>query len=133
MRIWLYNRLKNLAGLDAAFKADGHIISTGAADNPAKPFLLVSMKVESPPLGLPPSAGAQGIPFGIWVHDTPGSMTRIDDACVAIKTGLPTQDGFTTGGMSVYEVRWLSTGQDAYDDHFGTNCREVQFSMMTRR
>lgn len=131
MRVHIYNRVKNIASLPAAFKED--VVSSGAADNPEAPFLIVSMGVERSPFGLPSYVGAQEVPFTIWVHDKPGSMVAIDDAAVALKVGLPTRDGFMLGGLSVYEIKWVETGDDSYDDHFGTNCRPVRFLAMTRR
>lgn len=133
MRTWLWNILKNMLAIPAPYRADGKLISSGSADMPAPPFMMLTMNVEQPFLGMPPSAKVQNIPFTIWVHDTPGSMTRIDDAALAIKNNLPTQDGFMIGNMSVMEVRWTETGEDAYDDHFKTNCRPVRFNMVTAR
>lgn len=132
MRTWVYNQVVNMDDLDDAFKASGHVISSGAADSPLAPFLVVSMGVEQPFLGMPRSAQVQEIPFTIWVHDTPGSMMRIDDACIALKNNLPADVSFMVGGMSVFGVRWDLTGEDSYDDHFKTNCRPVRFSMPTR-
>lgn len=133
MRTWIYNRVKGLDALPAAFKADGKIISSGSADSPVAPFLMVNMNVEQPIPGMPAEMRVQEIPFTIWVHDTPGSMLNIDDAAIALKSGLPTVDGLVVGNLSVFEVRWTETGEDAYDDHFKTNCRPVRFSMTTRR
>lgn len=131
MRTWLYNRIKAIVSLASPFKDD--LISSGSADNPVAPFLIVSMGTERTPLGMTFSSRTQEIPFTIWVHDTPGSMLAIDDASVALKNGIPTPDGFMVGGMSVYNVEWVETGADSYDDHFKTNCRPVRFRMMTRR
>ncbi len=133
MRVWLYNRIKNLAGLHADFKAEGKIISSGSADRPEAPFLVVTMGVEQPPVDMPPEMRTQSIPFTVWVHDTPGSMIKIDDGALALKIGLPTFDAQMVGGLSLYELRWTDTGEDTYDDHFGTNCRPVRFAAMTRR
>lgn len=131
MRAWIYNRATALPGMPSGFAENA--ISSGAADNPRAPFLIISMGVEQPPIGMPASSRTQQIPFTVWVHDTPGSMLDIDDACVVLKNGLPTRDGFMVGGLSVYEVKWEDTGADAYDDHFKTNCRPVRFRMTTRR
>jgi hypothetical protein len=133
MRTWLYNRITAIDALDAEYKAAGKVIASGAADSPQAPFLVAAMNVEQPFLGMPPSMRANQIPFTIWVHDTPGSMLRIDAACIALKNNIPTQDAFMVGSMSVFEIRWSETGEDAYDDHFKTNCRPVRFSMVTRR
>lgn len=134
MRAWVYNRIKNLS-LPSAFGvgASMRVISSGSAEQPQKPFLVVQMGTEVPPLGSTPEERTQMIPFTVWVHDEPGSMVAVDDASVALKNGLPTEDGAVVGGMSLYRLKWEDTGEDAYDDHFGTNCRPVRFSMMTRR
>lgn len=135
MRTWIFNRIRNLSGIPNAFGVgnDMRVISSGAADNPDSPFMIVSMGVEAPPLGATAEMRVQSIPFTVWVHDVPGSMLQIDEAAVALKNGLPTEDGVVAGGMSVYNVKWEDTGQDAYDDHYHTNTRPVRFSMMTRR
>jgi hypothetical protein len=73
------------------------------------------------------------VPFATWVHDTPGSMLKIDDVAIALKNELPTLDGAVIGGLSRYALTWEETGQDAFDDHFGTNTRPVRFRAMTRR
>lgn len=131
MRTWIYNRVKAI--LDAhgwTYK----ILSSGAADTPAvKPFLIITMEVEQPPLDLPAGSGAAWVPWAIWVHDTPGSMLKIDDVVIALKNELPTLDGVVIGGLSRYGLDWTETGQDSYDDHFGTNTRPVRFRAMTRR
>lgn len=135
MRTWVYNRIKAASGIPAAFGTGAamRVISSGASENPAKPFLIVQFQVEEPPFGAIAEERTQQVPFTVWVHDEPGSMVRIDDACVALKNGLPMDGGVVVGGMSVYRVKWEATGEDAYDDHYGTNTRPVRFSMMTRR
>lgn len=132
MRSWLYNRVKNIQNWPTYFSQD-RVISSGSADQPVAPFLIISMGVEQPPLGLPASTRTQRIPFTVWVHDKPGSMLKIDDMAVALKDGLPTMDNLMVGGMSVYNLEWVETGADAFDDHFKTNTRPVRFTMMTRR
>jgi hypothetical protein len=135
MRAWIYNRIKGIGAMPAAFGAGAamRVISSGSADNPVKPFMVVQMGVEDPPVNSSAEERTQNIPFTVWVHDAPGSMLNIDDAAVALKNGLPTVDGAVVGGMSVYRVKWEATGEDAYDDHYHTNTRPVRFSMMTRR
>lgn len=133
MRTWLYNIIRNMLALPAAFRLEGKVISSGAAESPEAPFMVLTLNVETPFPGMPAEARAQDIPFTIWVHDVPGSMVRIDDACIALKNNLPTRDGFMIGNMSVMEVRWVETGEDAFDDHFKTNCRPIRFAMVTRR
>lgn len=131
MRTWLYNRLTNMPELPAPYRAAGKVISSGAANAPAAPFIVATIGVEQPFPGMPREARAQEIPFTLWLHDTPGSMLQIDDGAVALQKNLPTEDGFMIGTMSVMGIRWTETGEDAYDDHFKTNCRPVRFSMVT--
>lgn len=131
MRTWLYNRIKAVTGLPTGM-AD-RIISSGAASNPSAPFMIVQMGSEDPPLGSTAEERTQQIPFTVWVHDVPGSMLTIDDVAVLLKNQLPFEDSVVVGGMTVYRLKWEMTGEDAYDDHFGTNTRPVRFSMMTRR
>lgn len=131
MRTWLYNRIKAIDALPQGFK--DRLISSGDADNPSAPFAIVQMGVEQPVLGMPTSAGAMTIPFTVWLHDEPGSMLSIDDGAVALKDGLPVPNGAVVGGLSLYEVKWVGTGEDAFDDHYGTNTRPVRFEMTARR
>jgi hypothetical protein len=135
MRTWIYNRIKAIAAMPAAFGVGSamRVISSGSNSTPAKPFLIVQFGVEDSPLGSVAEERTQEIRFTVWVHDAPGSMLAIDDACVALKNGLPTEDGAVVGGMSVYRLKWEATGEDVYDDHYATNTRPVRFSMMTRR
>jgi hypothetical protein len=110
-----------------------NVISSGAVDNPDPPFMAVSMGTEQTPLGMPAESGTQEIPFDVYVHDRPGSMLKIDQACVALKNNLPTVDGAVAGGMSIHSIRWEDTSADAYDDHYQTNMRRVSFRMYTSR
>jgi hypothetical protein len=135
MRTWIYNLVKNIAGM-AAIVGDRVYSSTGVEDNdvPDRPFLMVHMGLEQPPLGMRvPEARAQEVPFDVVVHDEPGSMLSIDQACVLLKTALPAAAPAVVGGMSVYECRWEDTSGDGYDDHFKTVTRRVSFRLMTRR
>ena len=134
MRNWIVNRVKGLDGIPNAFGegADRRVIGSGKIGMTSKPFLLVSMGVESPPLGSTPEMRAQSVPFTVQVHDEPGSFSNVDDAVIALKNELPTLDGFVIGNLSVYEIRWLDIGQDAYDDYFKTDFRPVRFAAMTR-
>lgn len=134
MRTWIYNRIKAIVGIPTSFGVGSamRVISSGSADQPVKPFLLVQFGVEQPPLGASAEERTQAVPFTVWVHDKPGSMVNIDDAARALKNGIPIAVGVVIGGLSIYEVRWVETGEDTYDDHFMTNTRPVRFSAMTR-
>jgi hypothetical protein len=130
MRSWIFNRIK---ALDLPAGMAERIISSGSADNPLKPFIVLSMGIEEPFPGMPASTGAMWVPFDVWVHDRPGSMVNIDDAARMIKDALPVPLGAVVGGVSVYECQWTGTGQDAYDDHYNTNTRDVSFRITARR
>lgn len=132
MRTWLYNRIRALAGFPGGMV--DRVISSGAAENPVKPFMVLTMGLEDNPLvGTTPEMRVQNIPFTVWVHDTPGSMLNIDEACRILKEGMPLENGAVVGNMSIYRIKWEGTGEDAYDDHFLTNTRPVRFSMVTHR
>lgn len=131
MRTWIYNRIKGIASLPGDIAT--RVISSGAADNPGTPFIAVAMGTEQPVLGMPPSMRVQEIPVDVWIHDEPGSMLVIDDAAVALKDNLPTEDGTVVGNMTILTLRWEETSSDAYDDHFGTNARRVSFRLTTSR
>jgi hypothetical protein len=132
MRAWLYNRINGLANRPASWVGKD-IYSSAASDQPQEPFMIISLNTEQPPPSMPASTRTQAIPFTVWVHDRGSSMLRIDDACVWLKNNLPFEDGITVGNMSIYNLVWELTGDDAYDDHFNTNTRPVRFTMMTRR
>jgi len=130
MRAWIVNRVKaiTLPGTMAQ-----RVITSGNANNPTAPFIVVSMGSEITPLGMPAESRTQEIPVDIWVHDKPGSMTAIDEACVALKDNMPEHNGLVIGGLSLLDFWWEETSADAYDDHYGTNTRRVSFRAMTRR
>lgn len=131
MRTWVYNIIRALA-LPGGM-AD-RVISSGASGSPIKPFIIVSMGMEEPILGLSRSTRTQTIPFDVWIHDAPGSMVQnIDAAAVLIKDALPAASPAVVGGMSILDCRWEETSNDLYDDHFGTNTRRVSFRLFTSR
>lgn len=130
MRTWLVNRIK---GLTLPGNMNLRVISSGNANNPVPPFILVQMGNEQTPLGMPASSRTQEIPVDVWVHDKPGSMVNIDDACVILKDSLPVHDGLVIGGLSILDFKWEDTSADAYDDHYQTSTRRVSFRAVTRR
>jgi hypothetical protein len=127
MRTWVYNRVK-------AIITTMDVFSSGNADDPpTRPFAVITMDVEVPFFGMPPEAKVQEIPFAVWLHDEPGSMLKIDDAAIALKNSLPTRDGAVIGGLSLFEIRWTSTGADAHDDFYKTSSRPVRFTAVAKR
>lgn len=128
MRIWVYNRVKAITDLD-----DAHVLSSGSGlSAPSGVFAVVSMGVETAFPGMPSERKPSIIPFTIWLHaGLDASMLDIDDPALALKNELATEVGFMVGGLSVMRVKWEEIGQDAFDDHWGTNCRPVRFSMTT--
>lgn len=131
MRAWLYNRVKGLTLVQQ--KIGDRVISSGSADNPQTPFIVITMGVEQRRAELPATSKAQSIPVTVAVHDTPGSMTDIDDLAIALKDGVPVLTSMKIGNMSLIALEWTDTGQDGYDDHWGTNFRPVRFEAVTRR
>jgi len=130
----VYNRVVNLPGIPSSFGTPPRVLSSGNNEvNPVKPFLLVRFDVETRPLDSVAEMRVSRVPFSVWVHDEPGSMLDIDDACFALKNNLPTTDGAVVGGMSHYGIEWEEIGQDTYDDGYLTNTRPVRFWLMTKR
>lgn len=137
MRTWLYNRIRNCVGLPNPY--GDQVVTTGASDptSPSAPkpgtkqFLLFAMGVEQKFLGMPAQARTQNIPFTVYVYDDPGSMLKIDDACVALKNGIPTDGGIVVGSMSVMGLTWEETGEDGFDDHYKLSVRPVRFNLVT--
>lgn len=131
MRTWVWNVAKATPGLPAGI-TESKIMSSGSADNPVAPFVLISMGVEQQVLGMPASAKTSEVPFDLWVHDRPGSMVNnIDKACFAFKDYLPTLVGVRVGNLVVLEIRWEEIGPDQKDDHFGTMTRRCSFRAFT--
>src|SRR5690349_13364838 len=120
MRTWIFNRVKDILGLD-----DDHVISSGAGGSaPDGVFAVVSMGVEAAFPGMPTERKPSIIPWTVWLHaGLDASMLDIDDPAILLKNELPTEDGFKIGNLSVLRLKWEETGQDAFDDHWGTNCR----------
>jgi hypothetical protein len=131
MRSWLYNRIKAISLV--ADKVGDRVISSGSADNPETPFIVITMGVEDRPLEMPSTSKTQRIPFTASIHDTPGSMLPVDDLAIALKDGVPVSASLMIGNMSLISLEWTSTGQDGYDDHWGTNFRPVRFLAVTSR
>lgn len=130
MRQWLYNRILAITGMSALI--GDRILSSGAAGNPVKPFIVLQMDPERTPLGMTRKARVQEVHIIVWAHDLPGSMAKVDEVCRLAKDNLPAE-GIKIGNLSLYELWWDETGADAFDDHYGTNCRPVMFTAMTRR
>lgn len=131
MRTWIYNILQALA-LPGGMAT--RITSSGAAGFVDKPFILVSMGIEQPMLGMKASTRTQAISFDVWIHDDPGSMLQnIDPAAITIKDAFPAAAPAVVGGMSIRECKWEETSNDLYDDHYGTNTRRVSFRLFTSR
>lgn len=128
MRTWIFNRVKAILDLD-----DDHVLSSGAGVSaPTGVFAVVSMGVESAWPGMPTERKPSIIPFTIWLHaGLDASMLDIDAPALDLKNELATEVAFVVGGLSVMRVKWEEIGQDAFDDHWGTNCRPVRFSMVT--
>lgn len=138
MRTWLYNRIRYCYGLPTNYAQN--VITTSGSDptNPVEPkpgtkqFLLFAMGVEQPFLGMPAEARAANVPFTVYVYDDPGSMLKIDEACLALKSQIPTRDGVKVGGLSVLSLDWTGTSVDSFDDHYKLPVRSVTFNAVVR-
>jgi hypothetical protein len=131
MRSWLYNRvLPTLVGTEFA----GRLFQSGNADDRIAPFAVLRMMVEQPFLGMPPSTKSGNVPFAVNLHTPAGeSMVDVDAAAFAVRDGIATEDSVVVGNLTVLNLRWTDIGEDAYDDHWGTDYRPVRFNMVVCR
>jgi len=119
-------------GMDGA-----HVFSSGAvgAIDPTKsaprPFVVIRFQPDNP--GLAPRFPVSQQRWNAWVHDDPGTMSRIDAAVAALKEEVPTWLIGDGEGVRVLETVWEDTFADGYDDHFGTSVTYVDFLTTYKR
>lgn len=90
-----------------------------------RPFIVIRFQPDNP--GLAPRLPVSQRRWNAWVHDEPGSMTKIDEAVELLKEGVPLLLQGDLDGVRVLETVWEGTFADGYDDHFGTSVTYVDF------
>ena len=134
MRSWIYNLIVNMANLGSI---KDRVVSSAATEEQmkalAKPFMIISMGADDLPVDSTTDDGTFNQMVDVYVHDAPGSWNKIDDACVVLKRELPQAAPAVVGGLSVYQLKYLETSNDATDDMLGTNFRRVTFQGTCRR
>lgn len=129
MRTWAWNIVRGMEGLPAGM--EGRVYSSGSADNPVSPFIIVAMGVEIPVLGMPRNSKTAQVPIDVWCHDRAGSMVNIDNACITLKNNLPSLAPVRIGGLFILEIAWEEIGPDQQDDGFQTMTRRCSFRATT--
>lgn len=115
--------------------ASANVFTVGAAglqgQGPkVRPFVVIRTMLNVP--SLLPSFPVIDEPYQIWVHDAPGSMTKVDSALEALKAWLPTQAPAEFGGKEIFACEWSGHSDDLYDDHYKTNTRHADFVLKVK-
>lgn len=66
----------------------------------------------------------------IYVHDAPGSYSRIDSALKHVKRIMAAAQPTTNGTVKLMQVDYQGCSQDQFDPEFGTIVRWASFRMM---
>lgn len=129
MRKFAYHMLTNDEPLGLLVPPT-RVFSSGAADSPAKPFIVVRSLATLKPMR--ESVVEQG-GWQINIHDEPSSYTGIDDIQDAINVIMDSVE------PQWYQGRWLMDlvnngwSEDLFDDHYQTATRYGTFGWTARR
>lgn len=120
-RTWLYARL-DAPELTAIVPRGSHF-GAGSIDENVEPRPFIVIKAGAELRG--PFPGVSENFATIWVHDEPGSYTRIDDALKVIRAVL---EGAVTdlGGVA---CRWQGDSAELADEFFGTITRNTSYRL----
>lgn len=86
-----------------------------------KPFLVHRFSTNRPDIMDGNKAVASTQYVWVWVHDDPGSYTKVDDGLERAKAVLQGLTG--SPGSGVNTVRWVDSSDDLFDPDMGTVCR----------
>jgi hypothetical protein len=128
LRKWAYEQVTGLPGLGipaARVYSSGSVGETIPGDSPSRPFAVIRLAPEIP--GLLPGYPVHQRRFGVWIHDDPGTMEKLDAAAKIIKDGLHHPVPVMYEGIFIMDCVWEGTSEDFYDDHFLTNVVRVDF------
>jgi hypothetical protein len=132
MRDYVYDLLANparpLSDELHALVPVARIVSSGAADELPKPFMVIRAGIETRPMG-----GVWQLPFTIHMHDDPGSYVLIDSVLAIVHNKIITAAPAAWNGSWVMAVRDDGVSEDLYDDHYGTATRNASYTMTARR
>lgn len=122
-RKWLYGILTSDADVTEIIPAERWYPSANFKEVPPTLFGVYKLGPESHEI-----ADATLIPAEVWVYDSPGSYTRIDDALKRIRDAVisaPADDG-------MFPAEWAGDSEDLSDDEMGTIFRTASFQLRGR-
>lgn len=102
----------------------------GAIDEtPEKPFGVYRLSQSVP--GVTRRSKSRSVSLEVWVHDTPGSYTRIDGVLDAVENTLEAVvHASSAEGESISQVDWQSRSPDLDDTGFRTICKMSSFTLI---
>lgn len=126
MRTTVYNLLRGVS----ADIPDDRIHQLSSVDtNPEKPFIAYRMSGSGS--GVTRNSLSKAVRLEVWVHDTPGSYTRIDDVLRAVEARFASVlHASYREGESISQIDFDTRGPDLDDTGFGTICRMSSFTLI---
>lgn len=135
-RQWMYDQV--MACDKVQETVDDRVFSTGSVegpegdgDSPARPFIVIRASTNTRPLSLNMAPTKQSR-YQVWVHDSPGDTTNIDDIVQQLENRLPAMAPSSNVEGRITDCRWEDTSGDGYDDHYGTTTRYVTYLVTWR-
>ena len=126
MRTTVYNLLRGVS----ADIPDERIYQMGSVDEtPLKPFMVYRLSGSG--TGVVSASKSKAVRLEVWVHDTPGSYTRIDDTLrdVENKLGSTLHASFREG-ESIAQIDYTGRSPDLDDTGFRSICRMSSFTLI---
>ena len=102
----------------------------GEGDAPATPFVMIRAATQQNLVGGGSKPKQQR--YQVYVHDTPGDTTNIDDLVKQLEDQVPTRAPVAKTEGWIMDCRWEDTSGDGYDDHYSTTVRYVTFLVTWR-
>lgn len=125
-RTWMYVALTQYNGLDALL---GDRVYSDVPEHPLKPFAVIRIGNEVPELHQ--REGASSTFAAVWVHDEPGSYTRIDDVLALIREAVLAKSD--QSGVDIFQAIWTGDSQDLADDFRKTFVKTTSYRLVGRR
>lgn len=125
-RTWVYQALTGYAPLDASL---GDRVYSDVPEQPTKPFAVIRLGLVTPEVHQ--HDGAESTQATVWVHDDPGSYTRIDALLELIRMAVITKGDMSGGG--VFQAIWTGDSQDLADDLRKTFVKTTSYRLVGRR
>lgn len=119
----------NLLASDEAFMAllPGGLYGDRALDGTPtlKPFGIITMEGPTPGISRHWTGRAT-----LWVHDSVGDYTRIDEILLAAKGILEPAPPTSLAGAWLSSVEWTGDSPDLFDDARGTNVKNAGYRLV---